>query len=355
MDNAGKDSDRAGTRSFNAGDLIISCEPWVWCLHWNSYPKVCAYCWSEPKELYTCSGCKLHRYCDIECQAADWKQEHKAECDILKCVADELALLHVHDPDTDTTGVDDFGMMSGSTSSILTQKIARKARLNIMEEIPGHGKLSVEDILNLFPKLNQHDAVNRRFQRCHPYLYQALSAQSPSPSIPDMAECVTIVHCNAFPILKPGRKSRIIGTGLFPAVPHGLMIPVCWDSNVTMDFKKRRLFIHATEDIPVYTGLHDLRYCEMPFNVFTKSRNHRRAQFEEFYGRPCTCCKCTPEYGHLSTIWLLAGTRLTAGGNTFNRHWTESSLCEIYRRKFICDQHFSGILSDGLRHGSRSN
>jgi len=42
----------------------------------------CSYC-SEVKErdqLLLCGGCRLKEYCSTECQAADWKREHRLTC-----------------------------------------------------------------------------------------------------------------------------------------------------------------------------------------------------------------------------------------------------------------------------------
>ncbi|KAJ7357156.1 hypothetical protein DFH08DRAFT_475835 [Mycena albidolilacea] len=45
----------------------------------------CAYCHQDPSEapqmkLKRCGGCKLIRYCSVECQTADYKQRHKSIC-----------------------------------------------------------------------------------------------------------------------------------------------------------------------------------------------------------------------------------------------------------------------------------
>ncbi|XP_055332447.1 N-lysine methyltransferase SMYD2-B-like [Paramacrobiotus metropolitanus] len=255
-----------GTGSFKAGDEILSCEPWIWCLDWRYYPEACAYCLAEPGVLQMCSKCRVHRYCSKECQGADWRSEHKNECKTLKHIAADIAANKAGDLEADSIRSAENGKIPGSISFILTQKIARKARLNAKEEIAGHGKLSVSEILDLFPRTNRHDY------------------------------CVTITYCNAIPIYNPGQKTRVIGMGLFPQVPHWTMTPVCLDSNITMDFQKRRLFIHAMEDIPVYRGMQDLRYAEFPCDLFSRTRLERREMFEKTHRRPCICRKCTKEY-----------------------------------------------------------
>lgn len=39
----------------------------------------CATCGKSSEKMYKCSKCKLVRYCDRDCQLADWKR-HKSEC-----------------------------------------------------------------------------------------------------------------------------------------------------------------------------------------------------------------------------------------------------------------------------------
>ncbi|XP_055352839.1 uncharacterized protein LOC129598808 [Paramacrobiotus metropolitanus] len=86
-----------------------------------------------------------------------------------------------------------------------------------------------------------------------------------------------------------------IGVAVYPLVSPCLMTPVCWDVNVVMSFRGRRLFIHAVEEIPNYTGLKDLQYNDIQ-DPFCSTRTERRGSFETLHGYPCTCRKCTPKY-----------------------------------------------------------
>ena len=42
-------------------------------------PSLCSFCGDSKKKKFTCSGCKISYYCDVQCQKNDWKL-HKAFC-----------------------------------------------------------------------------------------------------------------------------------------------------------------------------------------------------------------------------------------------------------------------------------
>ncbi|XP_055344315.1 uncharacterized protein LOC129592329 [Paramacrobiotus metropolitanus] len=100
---------------------------------------------------------------------------------------------------------------------------------------------------------------------------------------------------NAMPIEDTLNGVARIGTAVYPLASPRLMTPVCWDTNVVLTFRGRRLTIHAVEDISNYTGQKDLRYNIMP-EPFYMTRAERRAEFEKLHGYPCTCRKCSPQY-----------------------------------------------------------
>ncbi|XP_055336766.1 uncharacterized protein LOC129587176 [Paramacrobiotus metropolitanus] len=79
------------------------------------------------------------------------------------------------------------------------------------------------------------------------------------------------------------------------------MTPVCWDINVTMHVQGKHLVVIATEDIPTYTGLHDLRTNEngkppSRKDMYTMTRDERRDLFQLQHQFPCECGKCTTNY-----------------------------------------------------------
>ncbi|XP_055350641.1 uncharacterized protein LOC129597199 [Paramacrobiotus metropolitanus] len=77
------------------------------------------------------------------------------------------------------------------------------------------------------------------------------------------------------------------------------MTPVCWDTNITMDFIGRELIVHATRDIQIRTpGLCDLRHNELlnDFELYHLTRTERRKTFQDIYGYPCECRMCTEDY-----------------------------------------------------------
>jgi hypothetical protein len=52
----------------------------------------CANCMEIPEKLVQCSGCKLVKYCNQNCQRADWKK-HKGECEILKAFRESYDIM----------------------------------------------------------------------------------------------------------------------------------------------------------------------------------------------------------------------------------------------------------------------
>ncbi|XP_055353866.1 histone-lysine N-methyltransferase SMYD3-like [Paramacrobiotus metropolitanus] len=126
-------------RSFTAGDVVSCCEPLVWVLDSSAYETRCAYCLQKSQELRTCSGCKLHRYCSVACQSADWKLEHKLECVLLKTA----------------TGRD------------IIAKLANKIKLNVMMDIPGMGRKSAKDLLSMLPVNPAQSEINRTVTPSH--------------------------------------------------------------------------------------------------------------------------------------------------------------------------------------------
>ncbi|XP_055344303.1 uncharacterized protein LOC129592314 [Paramacrobiotus metropolitanus] len=270
----------AGKRSFFAGELVMSCDPMVWMLEISAYKTHCAYCWNKSPGLRTCSGCRLHRYCDSDCQAADWKVEHKLECAMLKELGNEDA----RDAAANNPPLPIY-LRSLPVASHLTTKLINKIRMNATMDIPGMGLQSVEDLLLMLPANPLKSEVERMVQE-----------KGAEPLLQDLTTCMGILSYNGvniYDVLNP--FSAPIGRAVYPQAPRGEMTPVCWDINVVMNRHGRRLFIHVVEDIPQFTGLGDLRYNDME-DLWYMTRAERRAHFELRHGRPCTCRKCTEAY-----------------------------------------------------------
>ncbi|XP_055352826.1 histone-lysine N-methyltransferase SMYD3-like [Paramacrobiotus metropolitanus] len=271
-----------GSRSFKPGDVVMCCEPLVWVLDSNTYKTRCAHCLHASQELRTCSGCKLHRYCSVECQSTDWKLEHKLECALLK----------------NATGAK-WETAPGSTNSTAQQvlkiprelvaKLANKIKLNLTIDVPGLGRKSVKELWEMLPshpKLGQENTTRQ---------IAAIEDPPLGITLPEMVEYYVNIQHNAMPIMDAAKGKGHIGMAVYPPASPRLMTPVCWDKNVVLNFRGRRLVIHAVEEIPNYTGLKDLRfdYIREPYH---QTRAERRAVFEKFYGYPCTCRKCTRQY-----------------------------------------------------------
>ncbi|XP_055353860.1 histone-lysine N-methyltransferase SMYD3-like [Paramacrobiotus metropolitanus] len=251
-------------RFFTAGDVVLCCEPLVWVLDSSAYETRCAYCLQKSQELRTCSGCKLHRYCSVACQSADWKLEHKLECVLLKTA----------------TGRD------------IIAKLANKIKLNVMMDIPGMGRKSAKDLLSMLPVNPAQSEINRTVTPSHGM--EELKAIG--VPVTELLVYYGLVRYNGVPMHDAlCHVTAPFGMALYPQAPLPRMTPVCWDVNVVLNFQGRRLLIHAVEDIPQYTGLEDLRYNDA-LDPFSQTREERRADFEKRYGYPCACRRCTPEY-----------------------------------------------------------
>ncbi|KAK4205013.1 hypothetical protein QBC40DRAFT_325619 [Triangularia verruculosa] len=45
---------------------------------------ICHFCWREQKGMKACTGCRVARFCDKQCQKMAWNRFHKEECGVLK-------------------------------------------------------------------------------------------------------------------------------------------------------------------------------------------------------------------------------------------------------------------------------
>ncbi|XP_055349242.1 uncharacterized protein LOC129596093 [Paramacrobiotus metropolitanus] len=276
-----KEAVQDACRSFKAGDVVLCCEPLVWALERSAYETRCAYCLLENQELRTCSGCKLHRYCSVACQAADWKLEHNLECAVLKTA-----------PVGNTKMARDSSMpYKLDVPREFVAKLVNKIKLNPMMDIPEVGRKSFSDLLLKLPTNPAQSEIERQ-------LLPGVSAWDPE-SILTGVPAEVFVACYATLRYSALNMYDVLGTAcgvaVYPQAPPRRMTRVCWDINVELNRQGRRLVIHAAEDIPQYTGLRDLRYSDLQ-EPFCRTRAERRAVFQERYGYLCTCRRCTPEY-----------------------------------------------------------
>ncbi|XP_055343166.1 uncharacterized protein LOC129591521 [Paramacrobiotus metropolitanus] len=276
-------------RSFAAGDLVLRCEPFVWVLESDEYQARCAYCLRQSEELRTCSRCRLHRYCSVTCQSTDWKLEHKLECTLLKTATDS------------TNGTEHDIIVHSSQYGLevpqeLIAKLANKIKLNTMMDIPGMGRKSARDLLSMLPANPAQSEYEQLMSPADMLAWESENSMLTGVPAADVLNYYGLLHYNALYIYdtKFCGVSGPIGLAVFPQASLRRMTPVCWDINVLLTFHGRRLFIHAAEDIPQYTGLRDLRYNEHP-DPFCQTRAERRAAFEKKFGHPCTCRRCSPE------------------------------------------------------------
>ncbi|XP_055328532.1 N-lysine methyltransferase SMYD2-B-like [Paramacrobiotus metropolitanus] len=275
-----------GSHSYSVGDLIMCCDPLVWVLESGAYKTRCAYCFQKSRKLSRCSGCQLHRYCNSACQTADWKIEHKEECGLLKKFGTGACLPSEHGPLGETAS----GNYAVPTDMIA--KLANKIKLKTMMNILGMGQKSAKDLLLMLP-------ANPSQSRVEEELQPTVSAMESRNSLilgltpAEFLAYYGILRYNLLPIYD--MLATPIGLAVYPQAPPGRMTPVCWDINVVLHYRGRRLVMHAVQDIPNYTGLGDLRFNDtrQPFNV---PRAERRARFEQRYDYPCTCRRCTEEY-----------------------------------------------------------
>ncbi|XP_055352812.1 histone-lysine N-methyltransferase SMYD3-like [Paramacrobiotus metropolitanus] len=277
----------SGRRSFAAGDIVLQCDPMVWVMNSSEYPVRCAYCFQERKikELSICSRCKVHRYCSETCQLADWKVEHKVECALLNKIGPRSFV------DTEPGRSGNSTLFVMGVPRDLVAKLDNKIKLGTMIEVPGSGLKSTRELWLMFPngpKLpkNLAEQVSDRIADIAKQLGISLAEM--------MTYCSNICY-HALPLYDMVKDRTPIGLAVYPMVSPRFMTPVCWDKNVVLSYRGRRLFIHVVEDIPNFTGLKDLRHSGME-EPYYLTRAGRRAEFETMHGFPCKCRKCTPEY-----------------------------------------------------------
>ncbi|XP_055350638.1 uncharacterized protein LOC129597196 [Paramacrobiotus metropolitanus] len=243
------------SRSFCAGDLILTCEPWVWGFDQKAYATHCAHCFQEKKELAICSGCQLHRYCNKTCQVSDWKTEHKFECAMLKKLGGRMKSLNV--------SIDSMNF-SGSRPLDLMAKTACKIKRNATMNLGELGPVSAVDILRLFPTYEavatSRESANRKDHGvdCPTSDFIGTMKSFLGLSSSEFSEYYNIAGHNALAMFDILGTHHPFGHALYPQAPFRAMTPACWDVNVVLNFVGRRLVIHATQDIPNYTGLHNV-------------------------------------------------------------------------------------------------
>lgn len=73
-----------------AGEDILVCRPYVFCVSSNEAEMRCHHCFQPPSAnatLLRCSRCKYSLYCSEQCQRKSWSLWHKQECAALITVA----------------------------------------------------------------------------------------------------------------------------------------------------------------------------------------------------------------------------------------------------------------------------
>mmetsp|Transcript_40333 Transcript_40333/g.108218 ORF Transcript_40333/g.108218 Transcript_40333/m.108218 type:complete len:195 (-) Transcript_40333:33-617(-) len=78
-------------RSFEPGEILLSTEPYAFVVNSDIAVSHCHNCLQNKKELRSCSGCKIARYCGVECQKKSWSRWHRWECAVQGMIERELA------------------------------------------------------------------------------------------------------------------------------------------------------------------------------------------------------------------------------------------------------------------------
>ncbi|XP_055332510.1 histone-lysine N-methyltransferase SMYD3-like isoform X2 [Paramacrobiotus metropolitanus] len=279
-----------------AGNVVVSSEPWVWSFNYNAHSVLCAQCFTEIKNLRTCSGCKLYRYCNTECQSVNWKKEHKLECALLKTIHEQLQPFiakGVFNHDCSLGGCYMFGCCAGE---ILVAKVLNKIMQGIKEEVSGYtGNVTDQQVLDALSLQPTYPRQANIFERLNHQVCAAIWPSAVISRIPQFEVLVQKLMYNALPILNQRGKFKLQMMGIFPQALQRAMTPVCLDINVTMDLQGRTLVVRAVKDIH-YTGLKDLRQNEEVHKSFYVALKERQGDFERFYGFSCACGKCNDKY-----------------------------------------------------------
>ncbi|XP_055343085.1 uncharacterized protein LOC129591452 [Paramacrobiotus metropolitanus] len=256
-------------RSFAGGDVVMACDPFVWALEPSCYKTYCAFCFRNKEPLRTCTGCRLHRYCSVTCQTADWKLEHRLECSLLAKIEAGTKM----ESSSHSSGIGT--VYSFQPPQELLTKMVHKIALNVRVDVPGQGLRTAREVLDSLP---QHPLVQDKN-----VIQQTMELREMDPStgvtMLDILACHGIVAKNTQTIFNSPIVSGNTPNGfaVYPLTPQHDMTAVCWDVNVVINFRAA------------------LRFSEMRQQTFT-TRDVRRTDFEKSTGHPCTCRKCTEEY-----------------------------------------------------------
>lgn len=78
------------TEDLEAEDVIIQVkDPYVLIPRNSIISTLCYECLLEERNLKSCTGCNLVRYCSKNCQKKSWKDVHKLECKVFRKCKDE--------------------------------------------------------------------------------------------------------------------------------------------------------------------------------------------------------------------------------------------------------------------------
>ncbi|XP_055333728.1 uncharacterized protein LOC129585165 isoform X2 [Paramacrobiotus metropolitanus] len=324
-------------KAFRAGDIIVECEPWVWAFHWGTEDKFCANCFQISDNLRACAKCQVHRYCGADCQRRDWKKEHRLECAMLKrisvykqqmqtesllealCIAEMMILLKVlnkHEFSADSVMKNLRNILANAPASHRIPIQATSSELQSPETAGSNEKEAVaREIISLLVSDNDghlpHSSLSQmaaEFQKLRqkPYFRGLMEAAFPGrPDIIDkplfdldIADIHNRVHCRMLTMTDSLSLSFPVhfGAGLFPGVERNRIISKCSDNNAVIKILGKRLRMVAMEDIPKYSGLQDVRCCNMAHFPLSWPLKQRREVFQQAYETICNCRKCTPEF-----------------------------------------------------------
>ncbi|OQV12497.1 hypothetical protein BV898_13223 [Hypsibius exemplaris] len=74
--------------AYSTGDVIFSCEPWVYSVNADQADERCHRCLASPlatgTDLIVCPGCGYAKYCSQFCSDEDLELRHRLECSSMK-------------------------------------------------------------------------------------------------------------------------------------------------------------------------------------------------------------------------------------------------------------------------------
>lgn len=268
---------------------IAVCEPFAIALDQSCVHQFCNFCLNGELKLVMkrCTACEFVFYCSKDCQKADWKPNHKAECRLLKGQFDNWTSLE-----------DGQGLAEIALLTLRTYLLAESGKL---QELKGNftGK-TFENLMSHKKKTQKNRDSLQRYEQVRMFITETLKKSVDSDLLFDIFAKLLVNFHSITKWYEIGRNVTI-GSSFhldMSAYDHSCR------PNCEIIWLGRKAYV-----IPL-DSQHDAHKVESSFVSYIhlmEPRTFRRRELVNNYYFKCACERCSDPNDHLSTA-LLCGT-----------------------------------------------